>query len=99
MKTIDVIIQEDGKTAKELNPFACYGTGKPHPMDFDDHEEFEHRLHKWYEAEEKIKMFYIESVSMFGDIVLADPNYLKILSGHINEAEILENGKLKLLWK
>lgn len=37
---------------KELNPYACFGR-KPHIMDFEDKDEYLHRLANWQEWEEK----------------------------------------------
>ncbi len=98
-----IIDEENGvanKTAKELNPFACYETQMPHPMDFDDNEEFQHRISKWMDAEKKIKTYVIESATIVnGDVSDIKNFYITHLIGKVIKAEVLGNGNLKLIWK
>lgn len=99
MKTIEVIIQEDGKTAKEINPFACYGTQTPHIMDFDTKEEWGERFCKWRDAEKTLTVFEIESVTnVLGEVHPVKHYQLERIAGTKEKAEILENGKIKLLF-
>lgn len=102
MQTLEVIIESCGTKAKEVNPHGCYGGNKPHPMDFDDREEFRDRLSKFEEYQSKLRTFDIEmgqinpfkaenfSYGEFGAIKGFSP-------GKKFNAEILETGKIKIM--
>jgi len=86
MKRIEVITEANGLQAKEVNPYGCYGGNRPHPMDFEDKDEFAQRHQQFEDYESKLRMFEIE---------------LGVLKGFTphrkHDAEILENGKIKIL--
>lgn len=86
MKTIDVIILKDGKTASEINPIKM-------PDAF-----FEGRKKEWNEAEEKLRTFNIESAKISdGSFVPIEHLDLTFYIGKKQMAEILPNGKIKIL--
>lgn len=94
METIKVTIHPDGKTAKELNPFACYETRMPHPMDFDDEDEFQDRMSKWVDAEKKLKTYEIESATLTSEMTdVLNINHFHIY--HIYQVESLNQKYLK----
>lgn len=85
-KTTEVVIQLDGKSAKEVNPIKM-------PDAF-----FEGRKKEWNEAEKKLRTFKIESAKM-DDGSFTPIEHLDFIAfaGKKRMAEILPNRKIKLL--
>ena len=96
-KTINVIVLKDGITAKEVNPL---GSEVPKPRAFETSPaQFNNRKRDWLLAENNLRTFEIDMrESKYKGFGVTIPMSLtKWESGIKHEAEILPNGKIKLL--